>query len=194
MNDDILIFMSDLSEELQSEIIERLQEINPKYVSVLQSNLIPLTSININEFENSDPFIAEIIDMNETEEEEKNNPKFIICRTYCLEENYNHPDFCLCLNLGEEKLSNIIGWFASKVINGEKVDDEGEFVINNEKYEYRLIDSEDGEMVFIILGDEKNGLFPEDDECDPIYKNQIKYFEMINTYYSINDILEGDYV
>ena len=182
----IYVYMGDLPEELRKQIHDTLESKNPRYLKILENNNLPLVSVDLEQFYDTEPFLAEIVEMNESEEEKKKNPGYIICRTYYILEHFNHPDICICLDIGEDKLSFIIDKLTDDIINSIKIQDDTVISNGNFSFKFKLLDSDNGEMVYVILAD-KNGKYPEDEECDPFYKNQLRYTKMIDSYYEFID-------
>ena len=174
----IPIMLSDLSEELRAEIISNLSETNPDYLQILEEESDAVAYIDLDELAERNNYVYHWVEMNETEEEVESRPGFILCRSYYVMENYNCPDICVCLDVGEDRVKDIMNIIMVEIINGSVLKDF--YQVDGEKL--KLIDSDNGELIFIIIADQ-DGLVPEHRKCDPKFARQLDYIQYINDYY-----------
>lgn len=178
----IPIMMSDLSDNVQDEIRAALLDKNPKYLEILENNDDIISFIDLDDLSERDPISYQLVSMNETEEEEAERPGFVLCRSLYLLENYNCPDVAICLDVGDQRMLDILNYIIYYIKNKKQLKNFYQF--GNEKI--KLVDSENGELIFIVIADSE-GLFPEHRMCDPKYARQLEYIELINLYYQEDD-------
>ena len=88
---------------------------------------------------------------------------------------FGHPDFQIVMNVGPELIGYILNELGDRVRNGE-IFYPGNTVTDviEEPFTLRLASFEEtGRSVLRVLIPDENGRFPEDPECDPLYKLQL---------------------
>lgn len=103
--------------------------------------------------------------------------------THGVQENFNHLDFQIVLNMDPEVANNIFFTLIDNVKNGitYEVDKQYSNVIDGFNIIFKQYKEIDRVVLRVLLPDE-DGILPTDDKCDEVYKAQLEYydFESVN--------------
>lgn len=96
-------------------------------------------------------------------------------------EEYNHQDFQMVLRLPPEEIGRILNTFGLRVKSGEKFKD-GDMVSGiYEDCDVRLQEfDETGRKVLRVIIPDADNIFPEDENCNEIYKLQLLHTDALH--------------
>ena len=105
-------------------------------------------------------------------------PCFANIHTHGLDK-YNHRELCICIDIGHERVSNILNSIAYSIAYDNLVLEEGICDCILQGYSTKIISFENDPTLYLILPD-VNGNFPGEEGCEEIINRQEEYAKYIS--------------